>query len=126
MKRPADTACTERLFSYGTLQQAEVQQATFGRLLQGRTDVLPKFRQTLVKIEDPAVVVTSGKTHHPLVQYTGRADDGVPGTVFSITPEELRHADAYEVSAYRRQSVRLHSGQNAWVYVDATDTLPSS
>ena len=126
MKRLADTACTERLFSYGTLQQAKVQQATFGRLLQGRTDVLLGFRQTLVTIEDADVVATSGKTQHPMVQYTGRSDDGVPGTVFAITPEELRHADAYEVSAYRRQSVRLLSGQNAWVYVDAADTFPLS
>ena len=124
MKSVADSACTERLFSYGTLQQADVQQATFGRLLQGSNDVLPGFRQTLVKIEDAAVVATSGKTHHPMVQYTGQAHDGVPGTVFAITPEELQQADTYEVAAYRRQAVCLLSGLHAWVYVDAKDALP--
>ena len=35
------------LFSYGTLQQDEVQLATFGRLLEGRKDALPGYATTL-------------------------------------------------------------------------------
>ena len=59
------------LFSYGTLQQRDVQQATFGRLLHGTADELLGFHQSMVKIEDPDVVRTSGKTHHPIVARTG-------------------------------------------------------
>ncbi|APR97194.1 UDP-N-acetylmuramate--alanine ligase [Pandoraea thiooxydans] len=112
---------TEYLFSYGTLQLEAVQLATFGRLLAGQADRLPGYRLTLLEIRDAAVLATSGKTHHPIASFTGLAADGVPGTVFAITAAELAHADAYEVSDYRRERVRLDSGQDAWVYVDARD-----
>lgn len=68
---------------------------------------------------DPEVVATSGKTHHPLVAYTGSPTDKVTGMVFAITSEELKRADEYEVEAYRRDRVVLASGVSAWVYVDA-------
>jgi hypothetical protein len=110
---------TELLFSYGTLQLQAVQLATFGRRLAGVKDTLPGFAQKLLKIEDAAVVATSGKTHHPIVQFTGRDEDSVDGMVFEVTPEELAHADRYEVAAYQRVAVTLHSGRRAWVYVDA-------
>jgi hypothetical protein len=108
-----------RLFSYGTLQDRPVQLETFGRVLAGKPDAMLGFVQTLVEITDPQVVATSGKTHHPIVQPSARPTDEVPGTVFEITERELAHADAYEVSDYKRISVTLKSGQVAWVYVRA-------
>ncbi|BCQ64792.1 hypothetical protein PBOI14_65420 [Pseudomonas sp. Boi14] len=39
--------------------------------------------------------------------------------MFCITPEELAAADSYEVSDYKRVSVTLASGIQAWVYVSA-------
>ena len=107
------------LFSYGTLQQHEVQRATFGRLLDGRADSLPGYMMSMVEIDDPAVVATSGKTHHPIVKFSGFASDGVDGTVFEISDRELEDADRYEVAAYKRVGVTLASGRDAWVYVDA-------
>ncbi|NMF88273.1 gamma-glutamylcyclotransferase family protein [Aromatoleum petrolei] len=107
------------LFSYGTLQQANVQFATFGRQLAGTPDALVGYEQSMVAIDDAEVVRTSGKTHHPIVRYTGEPDARVPGTVFEITDAELEQADRYEVSAYRRVSAALASGGTAWVYVDA-------
>ncbi|MES2126881.1 MAG: gamma-glutamylcyclotransferase family protein [Pseudomonadota bacterium] len=107
------------LFSYGTLQQREVQLATFGRELLGIADQLIGFHQSMVKIEDPEVVKTSGKTHHPIVKRTGKVDDRVAGTAFEVTDEELVNADKYEVSDYKRVSASLASGRTAWVYVDA-------
>ena len=107
------------LFSYGTLRQENVQLATFGRLLVGNEDSLVGFEQSMVKIEDQQVVATSGKTHHPIVKFTGHAEDRVPGTVFEVTDSELEHADAYEVDAYKRVLAKLASGKQAWVYVDA-------
>ena len=107
------------LFSYGTLQQVEVQRATFGRLLAGRPDALLGFEQALVLIENPQVIATSGKTHHPIVRPSADAASRVPGTVFEVTDAEILSADRYEVAAYRRIAVSLASGAQAWVYVDA-------
>jgi hypothetical protein len=102
------------LFSYGTLQQEDVQLSTFGRLLQGQRDELLGFEQSLVRIEDAQVVATSGKTHHPIVKFNGRNDSRVSGTVFEITDAELASADQYEVAAYKRVVAMLASGKQAW------------
>jgi gamma-glutamylcyclotransferase (GGCT)/AIG2-like uncharacterized protein YtfP len=107
------------LFSYGTLQQAEVQRATFGRLLEGSADALVGFEQAWVRIEDEAVLATSGRSHHPIVKPSDAPASRVPGTVFEITDAELDQADRYEVAAYRRIATTLASGRQAWVYVDA-------
>lgn len=107
------------LFSYGTLQQEEVQISTFARKLIGHADELVGFKQSFVKIDDPKVVATSGKTHHPIVKFTGKSNDRVAGTVFEITDAELANADNYEVAAYKRVGADLASGTHAWVYVDA-------
>jgi len=106
------------LFSYGTLQQADVQRATFGRLLAGTADALLGFEQALIAIEDAAVVATSGKRHHPIVRPTPDAGARVPGTVFEVSDAELAQADRYEVAAYRRVAAPLASGRTAWVYID--------
>ena len=108
------------LFSYGTLQQESVQLSAFGRLLQGERDELLGFEQSLVRIEYPQVVATSGKTHHANVTFNGRNDSRVSGTVFDITDAELAAADQYEQpAAYKRVTAMLASGKQAWVYVDA-------
>jgi gamma-glutamylcyclotransferase (GGCT)/AIG2-like uncharacterized protein YtfP len=107
------------LFSYGTLQQENVQLSTFGRLLQGQEDELVGFEQTTLRVEDPQVVATSGTSSHPIVKFNGRKDSRVTGTVFEITDAELARADQYEVVAYKRVAAILASGKQAWVYVDA-------
>ncbi len=108
------------LFSYGTLQQAEVQQSTFGRLLLGEPDALPGFEPSQVKIEDPQVVASTGRTHHANVTFNDRRDSRVTGTVFEISDAELAAADQYEqAAAYTRIARVLASGKEAWVYVDA-------
>lgn len=115
-----------RIFSYGTLQQSNVQLATFGRLLSGVPDSIIGFQQSQVAIDDPDVVRTSGKTHHPIVRYTGEQEHRVAGTVFEITDEELLLADKYEVAAYRRVLAPVSSGGTAWAYVDARYALPTT
>lgn len=107
------------LFSYGTLQQAGVQLATFGRLLEGREDALPGHATVPFEITDPEVIATSGKKVHSMAKPSGDPADEVPGVVFRITPAELAAADTYEVSAYKRIAVRLKSGLEAFVYVGA-------
>ena len=106
------------LFSYGTLQQTAVQLSTFGRLLHGQPDELIGFEQSLLKIEDPDFVATSGKAHHAIVTFNGRDDSRVSGTVFELSDDELASADAYEPAGYTRVSATLASGKPAWVYSD--------
>ena len=83
------------LFSYGTLQQPDVQLATFGRHLGGERD--------------------------PVLVASDRADAAVDGTVFTITAAELAAADEYEVDDYSRVLVSLRSGRQAWVYALAEE-----
>ncbi len=109
----------ELLFSYGTLQQSEVQLATFRRTLVGHADELVGFAASSITIEDATVVATSGKSQHLIVRRTDHPGDRVPGTVFEITTEELHAADEYEVAEYKRVRAPLASGREAWVYVDA-------
>jgi gamma-glutamylcyclotransferase (GGCT)/AIG2-like uncharacterized protein YtfP len=106
------------IFSYGTLQEENVQLFTFGRLLHGQRDELPGFEQSLVRIEDPQIVAASGKTHHANATFNGKDDSCVSGTVFEITDAELAAADQYEqTAAYKRIAVTLASGKQSWVYV---------
>lgn len=113
----AEADRSERLFSYGTLQLPAVQQSTFGRLLHGEADALVGYRRSMVRIDDPDVVATSGEAYHPIVEASGDANDRVAGTVFAISAEELARADAYEVDDYHRVEAALASGRRAWVYV---------
>lgn len=108
---------SERLFSYGTLQQENVQLATFGRLLKGAPDALVGFKQEMVEITDPDVLAKSGKRFHPIVTRSGDDVDRVAGTVFEVSVAELAAADEYEVSDYERVEAQLASGSAAWVYV---------
>jgi gamma-glutamylcyclotransferase (GGCT)/AIG2-like uncharacterized protein YtfP len=108
------------IFSYGTLQEENVQLSTFGRRLNGQRDELLRFEPSLVMIEDPQVVAATGKTHHANVTFNGNDDSGVPGTVFEITDAELASVDEYEVAfLYKRVAAMLASGKQAWVYVHA-------
>lgn len=106
------------IFSYGTLQQDDVQIATFGRLLQGQRDELPRYELSSVPIADPHVLQTTCKTHHKNVLFNGRDDSRVTGTVFEVTEMELAETDRYERGAlYRRITVVLASEKQVWVYV---------
>ncbi len=107
------------LFSYGTLRQHDVQLATFGRELEGQADVLSGYNLTIIEITDPDVIATSGTAFHPMVKRTDDPHDTVAGMAFRITQVELSRADAYEVADYKRVAVRLASGIEAYVYVNA-------
>lgn len=113
----------EKLFSYGTLQLTEVQQATFGRKLQGTSDSISGFRLEQVEIKDQDVISKSGACYHPIITYSGDPADKVSGMVFDISLDEILQADLYEVSDYKRIRVTLNSGNQAWVYIKAHDEL---
>ncbi len=111
---------TVLLFSYGTLQNKSVQIANFGRELTGREDALPGYARRLVAVTDPKIVALTGESHLAYVEPSSNPEDEVPGIAFEITERELAAADKYEAGAeYRRISVTLKSGGQAWVYVGA-------
>jgi len=116
-----------RLFSYGTLQLRQVQQATYGRLLEGVPDALRGYRLDQLIITDPEVVRLSGKPVHAIARFTGDPGDRIEGVCFVITEEELAATDSYEVNVYGRTEVELESGVRALVYVGPplTDTATS-
>lgn len=107
----------ERLFSYGTLQLPAVQQANFGRLLEGAPDTLAGYVLDKLEITDPDVLAESGQRFHWIAVQTGRSEDRVPGVVFLITQEELAAADVYEAEEYARVEETFESGSKAWIYV---------
>jgi hypothetical protein len=105
------------LFSYGTLQQREVQLATCGRILTGTPDVLAGYRLAPLAISDPHVVSVSGKAVHSIARATDDPNDRIPGMLFELSEVELASTDSYEVDVYARTEVRLESGRSAFVYV---------
>lgn len=112
---------TVSLFSYGTLRQADVQRATFGRLLEGRPDALAGFALAPMTITDPHVIAVSGKAVHTIARPSVDSSDRIEGLVFQVTGAELDGADRYESGPIRRIPVRLASGTEAFVYVAADE-----
>ncbi len=106
------------LFSYGTLQNDDVQLSTFGRRLAGEPDELVGFESAVFRVDDPRFVAASGKADHAIVRFNGRSDSRVHGTVFEVSESELARADRYEPAGYRRIAATLASGRKAWVYAD--------
>ena len=109
---------TEHLFSYGTLQLPSIQLKTFGRILEGHPDILTGYKPGFVKIEDEAVVASSGMTHYNNLIYTGNNLDEINGIILMVSETELQQADEYEADAdYKRIRVELTSGKTAWVFL---------
>jgi gamma-glutamylcyclotransferase (GGCT)/AIG2-like uncharacterized protein YtfP len=106
-----------RLFAYGTLQQREVQLATYGRELAGTADALTGYQLEPLHITDPQVVRLSGKAVHKIARATGDPADRIPGMLFELSEAELAATDRYEVDAYARVEVTLESGARAFAYV---------
>ena len=108
------------LFSYGTLQDEEIQLSTFGRRLRGERDELPGFEAARVPIAGAQGGPAGGRTHHANAAFTGLPASRIGGTVFEVTASELAAADEFERPAgYKRIAVRLASARRAWVYVHA-------
>lgn len=108
---------TVKLFSYGTLLYETVQLSVFGRELKGAKDKLKGYMLSVVEITDPTVLTTSGAGVHPILVHTGNSEDEVNGIVLSLTENDLKLADQYEVGLYKRVLEKLDSGICAWVYV---------
>ena len=107
-----------RIFSFGTLLDAQVQRHLFGAQVPTQRAELPGHGLTEVRIEDPEVIAASGlDVHRGLARVEGRA---VSGGLLELDDAQLAACDAYEVSAYARRRVLLGDGSQAWAYVDAS------
>ncbi|GMV02824.1 MAG: hypothetical protein AMXMBFR8_29780 [Nevskiales bacterium] len=105
------------LFSYGTLQRADAQLATLGRIAKASADVLEGYTLSTVQVTDAALIASSGITVHANVLFDGRVESRVSGVVLEVTEAELLLCDRYEEPArYERVLARLASGREAWVY----------
>jgi gamma-glutamylcyclotransferase (GGCT)/AIG2-like uncharacterized protein YtfP len=98
---------THYLFTYGTLQEREVQLGVFARPLNGFEDELP-----LYIISDEKVAEL-----YPTLKHTGAKEDTIKGQVYTLSHQELEKADRYEGEAYERIEIQLASGKNAWAYI---------
>lgn len=105
------------LFSYGTLQNEQVQLETFGRLLQGEKEVLDGYQLNRVEITDPEVLRKSNQKYHPILTFSGNTADEVEGMLFEVTEEEILQADEYEVDDYKRVEIVFKSGKKGFIYV---------
>jgi Gamma-glutamyl cyclotransferase, AIG2-like len=113
----------EYLFSYGTLQEEEVQFALFGRSLTGFSDMLIGYEISPIEITDEAFL-SRGEETEQLTLVPSRDKQGkIEGTVFEVSEDELFLAEKYEPHNYKRIKVRLESGKQAWVYL-AAETRP--
>jgi len=58
-------------------------------------------------------------THGPVLVHAGHPRDAARGTIFPLTPGQLAHADAHEVSGCRRAEASRTSGETVGACVDA-------
>ncbi|MGK4580757.1 GDSL-type esterase/lipase family protein [Kitasatospora sp. HPMI-4] len=105
------------LFSFGTLQDEQVQTALFGRTVPTAAASLVGYTTKPLVIVDESVIATSGQDVHLTLER--RFGATVEGSVLHLSDRELAAADAYEVDDYTRRRVLLASGETAWAYLDA-------
>jgi gamma-glutamylcyclotransferase (GGCT)/AIG2-like uncharacterized protein YtfP len=101
----------QKLFTYGSLQNEEVQEDLFGRLLIGTNETLIGYEIHEIQIEEEFGIV-----HYPIIVETKNPNDTIRGVVYDVTAEELRQTDLYEGKHYKRVEVQLQSKQTAWAY----------
>lgn len=95
------------LFTYGSLQEAEIQLQLFGRIIKGEKDTLIGYKIAKEKYQGT----------YPLLFHSKNKNDILKGKVYKLRNTELEKADSYEGPDYKRIKVTLASGNKAWVYV---------
>ena len=97
---------SEKLFVYGTLQEAKIQKEVLGREIEGEVDILYNFTRSGIRID--------GRMY-PVVFPSFRKF--VKGLVLPIEASDLPLLDEYETKVYKRVQVTLKSRTEAWVYL---------
>ena len=100
-----------KLFTYGTLQQTDIQEELFGRRLVGTPETLVGYALEEIQIEEEF-----GLIDYEILVETGNPTHTINGIVYEVTQKELNQADLYEGMNYKRVEVHLQSDQKAWAY----------
>lgn len=98
------------LFTYGTLQNKDIQLSLFKRILTGNNT-------SLLGYQTGSIVL--GNTTYPILTPSNNKKLPIQGTCYQINDQELLICDEYEGEEYKRILVTLESKQKAWVYVSA-------
>jgi gamma-glutamylcyclotransferase (GGCT)/AIG2-like uncharacterized protein YtfP len=101
----------QKLFAYGTLQDKDIQEDLFGRILEGIPETLVGYELNEIQIEEEF-----GLVQYPVIVETNNSNDTINGILYEVTMKELQQTDLYEGKHYRRIEVHLQSTQNAWAY----------
>jgi gamma-glutamylcyclotransferase (GGCT)/AIG2-like uncharacterized protein YtfP len=101
----------QKLFTYGTLQNEDIQESLFGRILQGTPETLIGYTLKEIQIEEEF-----GLVHYPIITETHQPEDNISGIVYEITTNDLHQADLYEGLHYKRVEVHLQSNEKVWAY----------
>lgn len=96
------------IFTYGTLQDPDIQLKLFGRKLTGHPDILVGYQVSAKKI----------MRRYKVIYETRNKDHRLEGVRYILEFQELLDTDTYEGEAYKRILVTLASGNKAWVYVE--------
>ena len=99
---------TQHLFSYGTLQDEDVQKSLLNRKLKGKRDILIGYCISQKKF----------KGKYPIVEVSKNRSDDVKGKVFKVSYVELYEIDAFAANIFNRMEITLKSGTKAWVYTE--------
>lgn len=99
------------LFSYGSLQDEQVQLRIFQRRLKGQMAILKGYRLS----ENEYL------GEFPVIYPSTNQEDTVKGLVFEVTKADLIFCDQYETSYYKRIQVALNTHPSVWVYVRNSD-----
>ncbi|MDO6803594.1 gamma-glutamylcyclotransferase family protein [Wenyingzhuangia sp. 1_MG-2023] len=99
----------QKVFTYGTLQNKEIQMELFGRILTGKSDQLIGFKKEIIIL---------GTNSYPILKL-GDETSIIDGICYEMTNEDLKICDIYEGKEYQRILITLASKQKAWVYIEA-------
>ncbi|MEH6659170.1 gamma-glutamylcyclotransferase family protein [Leeuwenhoekiella marinoflava] len=105
------------LFTYGTLQDIEIQKKLFGRKLDGEKDILKKYKLGTIKIPENQEQTQT----YFIAMHTGNKSDEIEGTVYELRDFELNIADEYEGYFYKRKHVLLASNKKVIIYCKPDD-----
>lgn len=95
---------SQKLFVYGTLRDADVQERVIGRTVNSTPDRICGYARRMDLFAPYAVAMPASES------------DCFDGVVLDVT-DDLIKLDAYETAAYTRIQVTLVSGTSAWMYI---------
>ncbi|GGF66716.1 gamma-glutamylcyclotransferase family protein [Wenyingzhuangia marina] len=105
------------LFTYGTLKLEKVQTEIFGKVLQGKDDIVKGYKLGIFHFVNPEAIAISEKDCHPLATPSENPNDEISGTIYEINEEEIKTKEICITDDCERVQVITDSGTICWMYV---------